>query len=141
MIICVNFNVFVLEIENSEKYVAVAEVVIRCSYFECTGEDFINSLSVRLSNLSQDIEVLIKENGNFTTPSSFEIFNFYYEDDFLDDDGSLEHLLNMTRTNIQKLHLTSFESTEQQGNLTPFNIRGSVTKFLQILRSCYQHLT
>ncbi|CAO1408985.1 unnamed protein product [Diamesa tonsa] len=46
----------------------------------------------------------------------------------------------MARTNIQKLHMTSFESTEQ-GSLTPFNIRESVTKFLQILRTCHQHLT
>ncbi|CAO1416871.1 unnamed protein product [Diamesa serratosioi] len=132
---------FLLEIENTEKTVPSVESPIRYSYFECSGENSINSLNDRLSNLNQDIEVLFTENGNFTAPRSFEIFNFTFEDDFLDDDDSLEHLLNMTRTNIQKLHLTSFESTEHQGNLTPFNIRSSVTKFLQILRSCYQDLT
>lgn len=96
--------------------------------------------NIRLSNLNQDIEVLFNENCNLSVPSSFEIFNFSFEDDFLDSEGSLEHLLNMARMNIQKLHVISFESTEQ-GSLTPFNIRESVTKFLQILRTCHQHLT
>lgn len=96
--------------------------------------------NIRLSDLNHVIEVFFKENGNFTTPSSFELFNFSFEVDFLDSVGNLEHLLNMTRTNIQKLQWTSFEATEQN-DLPSFKIRESVTIFLQILRTYHQHLT
>lgn len=129
-----------LEIENTFKSVTGVESVIRHLYFECSGEDSINYLNnIRLSDLNHDIEVLFKENGKFTTPSSLEFFNFSFEVNFLDNVGYLEHLLNMTRTNIQKLQWKSFEATEQN-DLPSFKIRESVTIFLQILRTYHQHL-
>lgn len=122
------------EVQNKSTFIAreneneITDLELFSIFFDCSKE---SATSFKESIFLKDLDTILSHKS-FNMPAEIELFDFLFESDF----ENLEVLIQMARSNIHKIYLSTLGSFQQ----TFHALRESVTKLLLILRCNYQHL-
>ncbi|XP_070501250.1 protein MMS22-like [Chironomus tepperi] len=103
-------------------------------YFNCHGETSSDDFEENV--FKKDLENLFNYEAMDLNIDEIELFEFDFDTEF----SNYDILIQMARTNIQQIAMSSLDCVDQQFQKTFNSLRNDVTKLMLLLRCNYQNL-